>query len=94
MVGNPEYRFSRIEAYLSVMVIFVIQFYFPHIDNLLFPSYCSKSNNISGDKVCLKHFEFIYMSIVSPGPFHYRYTSPGCSNSAQDFFGSINIHLA
>ena len=41
------------------------------------------------------NFEFTYTSIVSMcryNSFHYGYTNSACSNSAQKFYGSSNVH--
>ena len=53
MVGNPEDRFSRVDAHLSVC-----------LNSRTFLIVLNK-RTISGDKVCFKRFECRYMSSVS-----------------------------
>ena len=81
MVGNPEDRFSHVDAHLSVCLNSCVLIVLNKITT-------------SGDKVCFNCFECRYMSCVSLTErsmsvllhvFRYSYTSPTCSNSTQDF---------
>ena len=64
----------------------MIQFHFPQIDNVFIIIIIII--NISSDKVCLKRFDFLNMSIVSMccyNAFRYGYTSPAVTIQPKTF---------